>query len=115
MTHTNMIVAALKKASTKTHGTNAWGKRHATTWAAGVPMAKMLGALAQYADNHRACFKSPLGEDRVLGLAWAAMVRGWLRLLDGELGGLDAGECDMMGRLMLSEEGYDPDGDDTED
>jgi hypothetical protein len=70
-------------------------------------IVRMLRALAIYADAHFERFDSPLGEDYVLGDAWADALDGVRRLLEGERGRLDAGAVDNMIRNMAELNGFD--------
>jgi hypothetical protein len=68
----------------------------------------MIAGWADYADTHKARYESGIGEDGVLGPAWAAMGGNLRTLLNGELGGLDGGTLDGFLCNTLTAEGFDP-------
>ncbi len=112
----------LAKGPTTSADMNGWRARHmlaiesirlpmrgsTTSPSLEIPMVAMVKGWAAYADAHAARFHSKIGDDSVLGPAWAEMGRGLLRLLNGELGHLDAGTLDAFLRDTLVEEGFDP-------
>lgn len=75
----------------------------------GAPVVRMIEALALYADKHAERFESPIGNDYVLGVAWANIARGVRDLLNGEMGNLDCGTLDGMLVGMMEAQGIDPD------
>lgn len=60
-------------------------------------------AAVDYADAHLHRYKSPIGEDYVLGPAWVNWLRSIRVLLNGETGGLDCGTMDRN-LIELAEE-----------
>jgi hypothetical protein len=89
-----------------------WARSHIEAWLLGtsiyaVCFTRMIQALALYADAHNTRYGSPIGEDDVLGGAWADATYAVRGLLDGELGGLDGGTLDRMLVGMLRREGFE--------
>jgi hypothetical protein len=74
------------------------------------PIIRMLRALADYVDAYRTEWPDlRLGNDCVLGEAWAEMLRGFRDLLNGNLGRLDGGAldaavCDLWAFAGFTEE-----------
>lgn len=68
-----------------------------------------LQAWVSYAVAHHARFQSKIGDDYVLGPAWAAWGAAIRTLLNGETGNLDCGTLDTIIRDNLREQGFDPD------
>lgn len=91
---------------------NRWGLRHAQAWAspngfeAGI--VGLLKALANYADQHLARYESRIGEDGVIGTAWAEALGAARTMLNGELGRLDGGTLDHSICEMATAEGISP-------
>lgn len=54
-------------------------------------LVAMLRALGDYAEQHQHRFGAPLARDSFLGEQWLVMLRGFLALLNGDLGRLDGG------------------------
>lgn len=67
----------------------------------------MLGGWLLYADAHYKAYSTPIGDDGVLGLEWAAIGAGLLGLLNGHLGRLDGGTLDSILRDTLQANGRD--------
>ena len=91
----NVIDAANAKVADKHFRDNAWGKGHIRAWTtpqgAESGIVDMIVAWAVYADRHRARYESLIGDDGVLGPAWANIGESLIVMLNGELGRLDAG------------------------
>lgn len=89
--------------------------RHLTRWenpaqrdVFAAALANTLSALGEYADAyHRRYRDSRLGEDGVLGEEWQQMLRGFVGLLNGETGGLDAGALDAAARDLHRWAGFE--------
>jgi len=73
------------------------------------PVVHMLRGWLEYADAHAQRYESGIGEDGVLGPAWAEIGDALRQLLNGELGRLDAGTLDSVLYETLKGEGFDPD------
>lgn len=89
-----------------------WKERHnAATMSLGRPfesaIVHMLEAWARYADDHRARYESPIGEDYVLGPEWRDIGLGIRGLLNGETGRLDCGTLDGFILDTLKAEGIE--------
>lgn len=65
----------------------------------------MLKGWLIYADEHRRRYESKIGDDMVLGPAWAAIGHGMRDLLNGVLDRLDGGMLDGIIVDTLTEEG----------
>lgn len=91
-----------------------WQDRHMAALRAPMEVESAVSDLivgwAQYADRHRARYESGIGEDGVLGPAWAAIGASIRALLNGETGRLDCGTLDGFICDTLTAEGFDPDG-----
>jgi hypothetical protein len=72
----------------------------------GRQIVRMFDALRLYADCHRECYESPIGEDYVIGEHWKQMASGLLGLLNGETGTLDCGTWDRNIRRLAKENGF---------
>lgn len=91
-----------------------WAAKHRDAWI-GVggdhhveqPLALLVRATAQYADEYQLEFGSKVGDDGVLGEHWADIVRGLRGLLNGPLGRLDGGTMDKILLGMLQREGFE--------
>lgn len=93
--------------------------RHFSAWQAhfqtptpqlamGQALANQLRALAAYAEAYSLRFPdSKIGHDGVLGEAWADMLRGFIGLLNGDLGHLDGGALDAAARDLFHWAGFD--------
>lgn len=73
-------------------------------------LVSALFAWALYADDHRARYESPIGEDGVLGPKWRAIGLALRGLLNGELGRLDGGTLDAFILDTLKAEGVEVEG-----
>lgn len=72
------------------------------------PVAAMLHAWAEYADDHRTAYESAIGDDGVLGPEWQAIGLGIRGLLNGETGPrLDCGTLDGFILDTLAANGID--------
>lgn len=98
--------------------TGGWQDRHrlavnseyrAPRWQEGS-IVQAIGAWCDYAATHEVRFESPIGQDYVLGPAWARWGFALRELLNGNLGRLDAGTLDTIIHDNLAEQGYNPDG-----
>jgi hypothetical protein len=69
----------------------------------------MIRGWSEYADAHGQRYKSPIGEDAVLGEHWAQVGAGLRGLLNGELGRLDGATIDGMLCDALLTQDFDPD------
>ena len=69
----------------------------------------LIAGWASYADRHYARYGSGVGDDGVLGPAWAQVGAGIRRLLNGETGRFDCGTLDGFICDSLAAEGFDPD------
>ncbi len=102
-----------------THDTGGWKTRHmraisqARTFSIVVNqetvIVRALDTWVGYAIAHQARFESPIGEDYVLGPAWARWGFALRELLNGETGRLDCGTLDTILCDNLAEQGYNPD------
>jgi hypothetical protein len=98
----------------RTKGANmgGWQERHvsAIRYPQGVEqgMVSLLRGWLDYADAHMARFESRIGEDYILGPAWAQIGSSVRTLLNGELGRLDGGTLDSLICESLEAEGYNP-------
>lgn len=120
-THQKLLDGSLDSVEIKASSGSTWAKRHCRAWdnswanKGGASMGMesalvlMIKSLAYYADAHFQRYESRVGQDGVLGPAWADSVRNALTLLNGELGNLDAGTLDGLLRSMLKLEGFDSD------
>lgn len=94
-----------------------WKGRHATAAMSGTlslirahqaaGIMAMLRALAIYADAHKSRYSTPIGQDGVLGKAWAQSLGGVRALLNGELNGLDGGTIDGAILAMARAAGFE--------
>jgi hypothetical protein len=89
---------------------NGWQDRHMR--ALGVPqgfeagIVGMIESWARYADQHRARYETPIGDDYVLGPAWRDLGLSIRALLDGETGRLDCGTLSGFIHDTLASEGF---------
>ena len=73
-------------------------------------LVRMLEAWARYADDHRARYESPIGDDGVLSQYWRDIGLGLRGLLNGELGRLDGGTLDGFILDTMRAEGVETEG-----
>ena len=90
----------------------AFGERHYRAWYGPASshegaIRNLLLGLADYADAHQEAYRSPIGEDGVLGECWLEVARGLIGLLNGESGRLDCGTIDATIRDIAAEHGFD--------
>ncbi|MGE3279717.1 MAG: hypothetical protein AB7H90_03335 [Alphaproteobacteria bacterium] len=71
-------------------------------------IARAIHAWVYYAEAHRKRFESPIGEDYVLGPAWARWGFALHELLNGETGRLDCGTLSSIINDNLAEQGFKP-------
>jgi len=72
-------------------------------------MVRAIGAWCDYAIAHAAAYERQIGQDYVLGVAWARWGFALRELLNGDLGRLDGGTLDAIIHDNLAEQGFDPD------
>ena len=106
MTSANVIASANNRAARRSCD---WGDRHVRQFAAAPPIARLIQAWADYADQHRTRHESPIGDDGVLGVEWERIGRALLGLLNGELDDLDGGTLDGMIRAVAAVAGVELD------
>lgn len=71
------------------------------------PIVNLRMALEQYQIWHSRTYGSRIGDDGILGPAWADMVRSFRTLLNGQTGRLDCGTLDSWAVDALKVEGFD--------
>jgi hypothetical protein len=96
------------------HDKVGWSRRHlaaVTTPAPGFETAlvAMLKGWLEYADVHAQRYDSTIGEDRVLGPAWARIGAALRDLLNGDLGRMDGGTLDALLVDTLEAQEFNPD------
>ena len=69
-------------------------------------ITSMLYGWLYYADQHKARYESEIGDDNVLGPAWAGIGGNIRTLLNGETGRLDCGTLDGVVCGALTDQGY---------
>lgn len=74
-----------------------------------IPIVNLVNAWTDYANRHRARYDSGIGDDGVLGPAWAQIGASIRTLLNGESGQLDCGTIDGFVCDVLTAEGVNPD------
>ena len=91
-----------------------WGKAHIAAMRLRLSPSKpsagifhMLTGWIKYADIHHARYETSIGDDTVLGPHWIAIGQAMQGLLDGELGGLDAGTVSTIIVEVMKNEGID--------
>lgn len=110
-----MTTTLTKPVSHLTPGTVAYEQHMTALFGSGrkaqfrLSLLKMLGGLEQYAAAHRAAYHEPVGDDAVLGPAFASIASGVLGLLNGETGGFDAGSLDSNIREFMVAQGFNAD------
>lgn len=72
-------------------------------------MGRAIGAWCDYARNHEARFGSKIGDDYVLGPAWARWGFALRDLLNGDCGRLDCGTLDTILHDNLADQGFNTD------
>jgi hypothetical protein len=96
-----------------TPDTTGWQARHNAALTTPQPteagIVRLLHGWADYADIHKRRYESGIGDDGVLGPAWAAIGANVRTLLNGETGRLDCGTLDSFICSTLTAEGFDPD------
>lgn len=98
------LLAPMREAREANHGQQ-WLSRHMRAFDR-HPMAAMLKSIADMAADHEARIGSRIGDDYVLGPEWAKMLECWRALLNGELGGLDAGMCLKQSSALSERAGF---------
>lgn len=102
-----LIQSILTKQSKHQFQNNMYGARHVNSWQFS-PIAKMIKALAEYADDYHSRYPdSKLSDDYVLGAYWIESLKGIRGLLNGELDGLDGGLTDSIILDMALNNGFD--------
>lgn len=76
----------------------------------GSALAAMLVGWEAYAKAHADSFDSKIGDDGVMGNAWAEAGLAMKRLLDGELGGFDGSSLAQNITEIIEENGLETDG-----
>jgi hypothetical protein len=71
-------------------------------------IALAIEAWCDYAEAHAARFEGQIGEDYVLGPAWARWGFALRELLNGDCGRLDCATLDSIIHDNLSEQGFSP-------
>lgn len=96
--------------SKTTSDTNGWKSRHGAVMHGGShPIAQAMKAWCEYAEQHKHRFESDIGDDYVLGPAWAKWGFALRALLNGDCGQLDCGTLDTIIHDNLLEQGWNPD------
>jgi hypothetical protein len=122
MTGRDIIAHELERADkmeARAGGATGWAKRNNDVFRAnavspmpsGQARALVRGVyvLADYADGHYKQFGSLIGDDSVLGPAWAEVASGLRALLNGEIRPLDGGTMDAIICNLASANGLNPD------
>lgn len=74
-----------------------WKDRHAkAVRSRAIPVVEAIRAWCDYATVHKTLYGSSIGQDYVLGPAWAEWGRAMRTLLNGDLRGADAGTLDTI-------------------
>jgi hypothetical protein len=73
----------------------------------GPTVARMVYAWGTYADHHLARYGSPIGNDGLLGPAWAKQGESIITLLNGDCDGLDCETIDRLVRDIAREHGIE--------
>lgn len=112
MTHMNAVNAVTTDMFLRGHKEEAWAKLHWERWVMGgnkwaSTLRKLIEGLALYADGYSEVYRTPIGEDAVMGKAWRDAVLAIRGMLDGECGGLDCGTLDTMLLDMIRREGME--------
>lgn len=101
-----VVKRSLEKTERKKFRDNPWGTRHVNEFPI-HPVSCIVTELARYADWHESHYGTPVGDDGVLGDAWLDAIKAMRRLLDGDLGQLDAGTIDTLLADMAVAAGFD--------
>ena len=67
----------------------------------------MLRGWLEYAQTHQERYESPIGEDGVIGVAWAETGKAIHSLLDGETGRMDRGTLSTLIHGTMRDNGID--------
>lgn len=99
-----------------------WAKRHMLNLRAclgpqrirynhlkGAPVIAAIDTWIVYAIAHQVRFESKIGDDYVLGPAWARWGFALRELLNGDMGAADCGTLDTILCDNLAEQGFNPD------
>lgn len=86
-----------------------WKARHIRAINGGHVVADAIAAWIEYAMTHDRVHGSRIGDDGVLGPAWAQWGAALRVLLNGDCGTLDCGTLDTIIHDNLSEQGFNPD------
>jgi hypothetical protein len=93
--------------------TTGWQARHLSALRAPStserPIVAAFAAWIEYARAHEVRFHSGIGDDGVLGPAWAQWGVALRTLLNGDCGRLDCGTLDGILYHNLINQGFDPD------
>lgn len=95
MNNLQLINQKLNEQAKRNNAINSYASRHVQAWSQS-PIARMIDALAIYADEHQKRYDAPIGDDYVLGDYWIESLRGVRGLLNGEIGALDGGFTDEI-------------------
>ncbi len=90
---------ALKDRSNTSLNKNGWATRHYNALvvpdvATEMPLCSMLRGWADWADEHRTRYESPIGHDQVIGIEWLRIGCALRGLLNAEVGRIDCGSVD---------------------
>lgn len=73
----------------------------------GRAVSNIIAALNRYAYAYEKAYGTTIGEDAVIGdEGWLVIAKGVHRLLDGEIGHMDAGNVDHVIRMLVREAGF---------
>ncbi len=86
------------------HQAAVFGKTNQAT-----PVVTAIASWISYAEKHEKRFESKIGDDGVLGPAWAQWGDALRQLLNGDLGQADCGTLDTILVDNLMEQGFNPD------
>lgn len=85
------------------------GHSHTETNTHGRAVHRLISAWCAYADAHHAEYSQGIGDDGFLGEPWRVIGKSLHTLLNGDIGGLDAGDIDSFIRACFRAEGFDLD------
>ena len=91
-----------------TPDTGNWKTRHWAQLVKTHPVIDGIRAWCAYASAHKARWHDGVGQDYVLGPAWARWGMALRELLNGDMGGADCGTLDSIIHDNLIEQGFDP-------